>query len=494
MPSYHLAIDLGASGGRVALGRLGEGRLEVEILHRFPNNPVELPGGLYWDVLGLWREIGVGLGLAGAKARAEGFSVSSLGVDSWGVDFALLDEYRLMLDGLRHYRDPRTEGQIERALARVSREEIYRQTGLQFMPINSLYQLLAIGERSPGLLGRARHFLMVPDLLHYWLTGRTVCERTNASTTQLFDPHQGDWAWDLIEALELPRAIFGPIVQPGSCLDPLLPQWAARWGLVGATVIVPGTHDTASAVAAVPARGEEWAYVSSGTWSLVGLETAQPHISPPTLALNLTNEAGVHGTTQLLKNVMGLWILQECRHSWGDPEWAQLYAEAGAVCPQGSLGVYIDPDHPSFLHAGHDMLQRVVAYCERTAQEPPQERGAVVRCVMESLALKYRLVLEGLERVRGRPIRTLHVVGGGSQIELFNRLIAAVTGREVVAGPVEATLMGNLLVQAEGCGVLDPSQRRQVVAVSSKLRRYPPERPEAWEVPYRRFVQLVGPG
>jgi rhamnulokinase len=256
-------------------------------------------------------------------------------------------------------------------------------------------------------------------------------------------------------------------------------------------VIAPGTHDTASAVAAVPATGAEWAYVSSGTWSLVGLETAQPHISPAALALNLTNEAGVHGTTRLLKNVMGLWILQECRHSWGDPEWMQLYAEAEAVCPQGSLGVYVDPDHPSFLHAGSNMIQRVVAYCERTAQEPPRERGAVVRCVMESLALKYRLVLEGLERITGQPIRTLHVVGGGSQIELLNRLIAAVTGREVVAGPVEATLMGNLLVQAEGCGVLDPSQRRQVVAASSPPRRYGPEHSSDWDAPYARFVRLI---
>ncbi|GEM88265.1 rhamnulokinase [Meiothermus granaticius] len=488
MPSYHLAIDLGASGGRVALGRLEGERLEVEVLHRFPNGPVELPGGLYWDVLGLWREVGHGLSLAAERASGP---IASLGVDSWGVDFALLDEYGLLMDGLRHYRDPRTEGQMERAFARMSREEIYRTTGLQFMPINSLYQLLATEERSPGVLARAQHFLMVPDLLHYWLTGRAVCERTNASTTQLFDPTQGDWAWGLIQAMGLPQAMLGPLVEPGSRLGPLLPPWASRWGLRDAEVIAPGTHDTASAVAAIPAEGEGWAYISSGTWSLVGLETAQPHITPQTLALNLTNEAGVHGTTRLLKNVMGLWILQECRRSWGDPEWPQLYAEAEAVCPRGSLGAYIDPDHPSFLHAGSDMPQRVAVYCERTAQPLPQGRGAVVRCVLESLALKYRWVLEGLERVTGQTLHTLHVVGGGSQIDLLNRLIAAATGRAVIAGPVEATLMGNLLVQAEGCGVLEPQQRRRVVAASSTLRRYAPEHFSDWITPYMRFAELI---
>jgi len=487
MPSYHLAVDLGASGGRVALGTVQDGRLEVEVLHRFPNGPIQLPVGegigLYWDVLGLWREILQGLRLAAAKGP-----IASVGVDSWGVDFALLDERGYVLEGLRHYRDPRTEKPFEQAFRALSKDQIYQHTGLQFMPINTLYQLLAVQSQTPDLLSQARHFLMVPDLFHFWLSGRAVCERTDASTTQLFDPHKGNWSGEMLEAFGLPKRIFSPIVEPGTVLGPLRPALAKELGLENTVVIAPGTHDTASAVAAVPAEGGPWAYISSGTWSLVGIESPQPVINEVALEANLTNEAGIHGSTRLLKNVMGLWILQECRHAWGDVEFTNLYAQAEAAAP---FTAFIDPDHAHFLAAGLDMPARVQAYCAQTAQKVPQTQGQIARCVLESLALKYRLVLETIEEVSGQTIEVVHVVGGGSLVEVLCQWTADATRREVRAGPVEATLLGNLLVQAEGFGSVARGQSRALVRSMVQPKVYRPQNRQAWESALERFRGLL---
>ncbi|MER3482158.1 MAG: rhamnulokinase, partial [Meiothermus sp.] len=421
--SRHVAVDLGASGGRVALGTVQEGRLEVEVLHRFSNGPVQVPVGdginLYWDVLGLWREILHGLRQAAAKGPT-----ASVGVDSWGVDFALLDEHGLVLEGLRHYRDPRTEKTFRSALTTLDKERIYEHTGLQFMPINTLYQLLAVQQQRPDLLAQARHFLMVPDLFHFWLSGKAVCERTNASTTQLFDPRKGDWSGDVLEAFNLPKRIFSPIVEPGTVLGPLRPALAKELGLENTVVIAPGTHDTASAVAAVPAEGENWAYISSGTWSLVGIETAHPVISEAALGANLTNEAGIHSTTRLLKNVMGLWILQECRHAWGDVGFPVIYAEAEAA---PAFTAFIDPDDIHFLAAGLDMPSRIQTYCRQKGQKVPETQGQITRCVLESLALKYRVVLDTIEQVSAQKINVVHVVGGGSLVEVLCQWTADAT-------------------------------------------------------------------
>ena len=331
----HAAIDLGASGGRVAIGTVNDGKLQVEILHRWNHAPVPVRGGLQWDMLGIWHEILVGLRLASARAIALGGRVVSVGADSWGVDFALLDEYGAVIDGVRAYRDPRTDASLRARFRRSSSRGgiVFEQTGVQFMSINSLYQLLAVQRDTPEHLERAKTLLMVPDLIHFWLSGRAVSERTDASTTQFYDPRHRDWARGLLETFGLHTHFLPELIDPGSVIAPVLPDIALETGLEDVLVIAPGTHDTATAVAATPLEHPDAAYISSGTWSLVGLEASAPIITEASLAANLTNEAGVHGTTRVLKNVMGLWILQECRHAWNDPEWAEIYAEAEASAP-----------------------------------------------------------------------------------------------------------------------------------------------------------------
>ena len=464
MTSRHIAIDLGASSGRVALGTLEGGKLHVEILHRFPNGGVPVRGGLYWDMLGLWREV-----LHGLKLAAGHGEVVSVGVNSWAVDYGLLDEYGELLGNVHHYRSARLNGVMERVRAELSDEAIYSATGIQFLPFNTLYQLAA--ERQ-GQLERAHRLLMVPDLFHFWLCGSAVTERSNASSTQFFDPLRGDWARELLDALDIPTALLPTILDAGSDLGELLPEVADLTGLRGVRVTLPATHDTASAVAAVPAEGIDWAYISSGTWSLVGIETPAPIITARTLAENLTNEAGIAGTTRLLKNVMGLWIVQQCNEVW-KLDYGELYARAADV-PSGPL---IDPDDARFLPPGADMPARVQAYCAEHGQPLPHTPFEITRCVLDSLAVRCAEVLDTLEAVSGQRIDTVHVVGGGSQIALLNQLIADASGKTVVAGPVEATLTGNLLVQALGQN--DVAALRKVVRDSSELHRYAPQAPSA---------------
>ncbi len=463
----HVAIDLGASSGRVALGTVADGHLEVEVLHRFPNGGIPAEGGLYWDVLGLWREVLHGLRLAAQRGR-----VQSVGVNSWAVDYALLDEDGLMVGGMHHYRDPRTDGVMEETFRRVPMETVYGHTGIQFLPFNTAYQLLAHRAQAPAQFARARTLLMLPDLLQHWLGGRLACERTNASTTQLYDPGTRTWSADLLEALGLPASLLPDIVPEGTDLGELSPLVQRETGLAGARVVAPATHDTASAVAAVPAQGADWAYVSSGTWSLVGVETPEPVLTPAALAANLTNEAGVNGTTRLLKNVMGLWVVQECCRAWGITDFAALYAQA----QRAPGGVTFDPDDARFLPPGLDMPERVQVACAEGGHPVPQSPAEVTRCVLESLARRTAEVLDTLEAVSGRIIRTVHIVGGGSQIALLNQLIASASGRTVIAGPVEATLIGNLLVQAAALGHLAPGALRSTVRASTALDTFTPER------------------
>ncbi|UQN08382.1 rhamnulokinase family protein [Deinococcus sp. QL22] len=492
---WHAAVDLGASGGRVAIGGIHEGRLEIEVLHRFSNNPVMVPFGtqprLYWDVLGLWAEILKGLKRAGERAGELGGRVASVGVDSWAVDYALLDSNGLLLDGVHHYRSARTDGVMAEVLQEHSRDELFALTGLQFLPFNTLYQWLALRRDTPGVLDQAHTFLMVPDLMNFWLSGRMVCERSNASTTQFYHPALRTWSYPLLERLGLPVALLPGIVEAGSDLGPLLPPVAEATGLSGVRVIVPATHDTASAVVATPLSGPEAAFLSSGTWSLLGVETDAPILSPAALQANFTNEAGIDGTTRLLKNVMGLWIMQQCRLAWPNASFADLNVAAEAAPPFLAL---IDVDDPRFLLPGDDMPERIQQVCRETGQGVPGTRGEIARVVFESLALKYARVLAELEEVAGRALEVIHIVGGGSLAGPLCQWTADATGRQVQAGPVDATLIGNLLVQAQACGVLPQGERRAVVARTFAFHTFLPQHPEAWQDAQSRFAALYGAG
>ncbi|MFM8890733.1 MAG: rhamnulokinase family protein, partial [Planctomycetia bacterium] len=413
--SVALAIDLGASGGRVVSGSFDGRLLELEEMHRFENGPVALGGELVWDLVRLWHEVLVGLRAAAAR-HAQG--VSSVGVDTWGVDFALLTADDAVVANPVCYRDARTRGMIEAAAKIMPRDEIFAATGLQFMEINSLYQLLALKRRHPSLLAAADRLLMIPDLFHWMLCGERTNERTNASTSQCFDPQRGTWAFPLLERFGLPRHIFGPIVEPGVDLGPLRPEVAAETGLSGARVVVPGTHDTASAVAAVPAAAPpssrpDWCYVSLGTWALVGAELDRPLVTPACLARNFTNEGGVGGTTRLLKNVCGLWLVQQCRAHWQragkDWSWDQLTALAAEAAPLAPL---IAPTHPALV--APPARPEAIRALARAAGEPvPETTAAVVRTALESVAAAIRRTLVELDDLVGRRIGRVHVVGGG---------------------------------------------------------------------------------
>ncbi len=483
----YLAFDLGAESGRAIIGRFDGARLQLDTLHRFPNGPVTVGGRLYWDVLRLWAALKEGL----ARYRHEaGAALDGIGLDTWGVDFALLGADDALLANPRHYRDPRTEGMLEVAFARVPREEIFATTGIQFMPINTLYQLLAMRHGGDPTLDIARTLLMIPDLFTFWLTGVKACEFSNATTTQFYDPRRGAWATSLLERMDLPTAILPPVIQPGTIVGPLLPAVAEEVGLQ-ATVIAPACHDTGSAVAAVPAAGDDFAYISSGTWSLMGVEAPAPVITPESLALNLTNEGGVCGTFRLLKNIMGLWLVQECRRTWAAQGRTYSYADLTAMAAASpAFGPLVEPDCHDFLAPG-DMPARVRAFCTRTGQTPPETEGAIVRCALESLALKYRWVLEKLEVLTGRTLRAIHVVGGGSQNGLLCQLTADATGRPVLAGPVEATAMGNALMQALARGRIGSlAEGREVVRRSCEVTTYAPRPAAAWDDAYARFLEI----
>jgi rhamnulokinase len=480
-----LAFDLGAESGRGVLGEFDGERLRLEVLHRFPNGPVRVLDHLYWDVLRLYGEMLAAL----RRGKAEHGGVDGLGVDTWGVDFALLGRGGVLLGNPRHYRDPYTEGYPEAAFARVPREEIFRRTGIQFMRFNTLYQLLALQRDQSPLLDAAATLLFMPDLFHYFLTGTQVNEYTDASTGQLLDPYTRGWASELIQALGLPDKVLGPLVMPGTVLGPLRPAVVEETGLQGVPVIAPATHDTASAVAAVPARGSSWVYLSSGTWSLLGVELAEPLVNEAALANNFTNEGGVGGTVRFLKNVMGLWLVQECRRAWERAGQSYSYDEltrlAAAAPPFASL---VDPDHRSFW-LPPNMPAALADFCVRTGQPAPLEPGAVVRCALESLALRYRWVVEKMEGMLGRRLEVIHVVGGGSQNEFLCQLTADACHREVLAGPVEATAIGNVLTQALGLGLLGHlSDAREVVRRSFEVKSYTPQTPDVWHGPYQRFT------
>jgi rhamnulokinase len=491
MSAVYLAFDLGAESGRAVLGRFDGERVTLEEVHRFPNTPVKLPGGLHWDVLRIFAEIKEGLAKVASLAGEVG--LHGIGVDTWAVDFGLLDRDGALVGNPYHHRDERTEGMLEEAFRRVLREEMYRTTGIQFLRINTVYQLLAM-EDSP-LLGAGETLLMIPDLLNYWLTGEKACEYTNATSTQLYDLERNNWATEMMGDLGIPARLFPRIISPATDLGPLLPEVAREAGLEGAgvPVIAVASHDTASAVVAVPAEVESFAYVSSGTWSLVGVETPRAVTTPEAMSANFTNEGGVGVKKRLLKNVMGLWLLQECRREWAGEGEEYTYEELVRLAEEApAFGALVDPDHPSFMAPG-DMLGRIRSFCEETGQEPPQGPGEISRCIFDSLALKYRHVIEQAERLSGSPVEAVHVVGGGSRNALLCQLTADATRLPVLAGPVEATAMGNVTVQALARGQVGSLEEiRGIVRSSVEVERHEPRGDaERWNDVAERFSRLL---
>ncbi len=484
-----LAFDLGAESGRAVVGSFDGKRLRLDDAHRFASRSVRLADTLYWDVLALYQELKLGLGMAVA---AHGSDFDGLGIDTWGVDFGLLGRGDVLLGNPRHYRDHGNDGMLDLAFEIVSREQIFDRTGIQFMQFNTLFQLLALKRAASPLLESAETLLMMPDLLNFWLTGVKVSEFSIASTSQMVDPRTRSWATDLLDRFGLPSHILTEIVPTSTIIGSLRADIGAETGCGPVPVLAPGEHDTASAVVTVPASTPDYAYISSGTWSLMGIETLAPLISDETRAVNFTNEGGACGTIRLLKNIMGLWLVQECRRAEArrghDFSYAQLARMAAEVQPFISL---IEPDAPEFL-APADMLVAIAGFCTRTGQPVPDGMGAAVRCCLESLALKYRWTLERLEAFRGHPIEVIHIVGGGTQNQLLCQLAADATGRPVIAGPIEATAIGNVLMQALGRGRIGSlEEAREVVRRSFELDTYTPATSrERWEVAYSRFLGL----
>jgi rhamnulokinase len=483
MTSY-LALDLGAESGRAIVGELDDGRLRLSEVHRFANGPVQLPDGLHWDVLRLWSEIKAGI----AAAIKGGTNPAAIGLDTWGVDFALLDKNGALLSNPFHYRDARTDGLLDEAFKRLPRPAIFAETGIQFMQLNTLYQLFSLSLTGSPLFDVAESFVTIPDLFNYWLSGVIANEFTISTPTQCYNPLTCDWARDMLENLGIPARLFGPVSQPGTILGTLLPEIAGETGAGLIKVVAPACHDTGSAVAAVPAQNQDFAWISSGTWSIMGAEVFQPALGEKALDYNFTNEGGVAGTWRLSKNIMGLWLVQECRRFWrahGEDlsydEITHLAAEA-----QPFLAV-IDPDAELFFHPG-DMPDKVQRFCSDSGQTMPQTKGEILRVALESLALKYRLTLERVEELSGKRLDPIHIIGGGTKNRLLNQITADCTGRTVVTGPVEATAIGNVLMQAIALGQLGSlEEARAVVRKSFDVESYQPASRAGWDEAFEKL-------
>ncbi|MBW3636910.1 MAG: rhamnulokinase [Armatimonadetes bacterium] len=485
------AVDLGAESGRVIAGRFDGQKLNLEVAHRFANTPARAGGTLYWDVLRLWSDIKDGL----ARVAREG-EISGIGVDTWGVDFGLLDNRDQLLGIPVHYRDARNDGMIELAASLVPQSEIYASTGLQFLPFNTLFQLLSLKNSGSSQLDVAKSLLFMPDLLHFWLCGVKKSEDTIASTSQMLDAQTRFWDKDLLRRFDLPTQILCDIVPPGSVLGNVRDDVALRLGLKSKTpVIAPAGHDTASAVAAVPwESGASSAYLSSGTWSLMGLELPAPLISPQSQELGFTNEGGTGNTIRFLKNIAGLWLVQECRRAFAREGNEISYADLTTMAEMaGDDGPFVEPDDARFA-APPSMPDALQNYCRETGQKVPQSQGELVRCCLDSLALKYRWTFEKLELLRGQKLDTLHIVGGGTQNRLLSQLTADCLGVPVICGPVEATAAGNILIQAMARREIGgASDIRAVVRHSFQTETFEPNPNERarWDEKFARFVNFT---
>jgi rhamnulokinase len=481
-----LAFDLGAESGRAVLGRVHAGIMTTEEVHRFGNQPVAYGGSLHWDAPRLWFE------MRKALTDLEDTELSGIGVDTWGVDYALLGERGELLQNPFHYRDKRTDNVMGKVFEKVPKEEIYGQTGIQFMQINTIYQLYAAIQATPELFRSARTLLTMPDLFHYWLTGNAMCEFTNATTTQLVNAGARTWSKVLLDKLGLRPDLPAQIVEAGALIGNLSFQAASSKKLIGTPVIAPGSHDTASAVAAVAAC-DGTAFLSSGTWSLLGTELNAPVINAESLRLNFTNEGGVCGTTRLLKNVMGLWMLQCCRQFWSAQGNAYSYEKLMEMSfPEPKFQHLVDPNNECFLHPAN-MPEAIDTFCERTQQPKPGSPGAYVRAVLESLALKYTLVISEIEKLTGTPITQIRIIGGGSKNSVLNQFTADATGRTVLAGPVEATALGNIAMQMLATGeVSSLAEARALIDRSFPTEVFEPRESDRWQDELERFQQYTG--
>jgi rhamnulokinase len=474
------AVDLGAQSGRVAVGRFDGERLSVEEVHRFPNVPVRVRGTLHWDALRLYGDV-----LDGLRAAAASAEVASVAVDSWGVDFGLLDRAGRLVQNPVHYRDSRRAAAVETVYGKVGARTLYDRTGIQLMPINTVFELAAMAAEPDPVLVAADRLLLIPDLFHHWLCGSKTTELTNATTTQCYDVHAGAWATDLLEQLGVPVRVLPEIVEPATRLGPVTDDAS---GTAGAAVVAAATHDTGSAVAGTPLGGDRAAFLSVGTWSLVGIESRAPVLGDDAFRANLTNEGGVGGTFRVLRNVTGLWLLEECRRQWG----RSVDELLAAALQEPPLRSFVDPNDAVFAAPG-DMPARIADYCGQTRQPRPESEGAIVRCILESLALKHAETVDLLARVTERQLDDLHVVGGGARNAPLCEWTAAAAERPVHAGPAEATLVGNLLVQAIALGELASSgEAREVVRRSFSPHRYEPETTAAWREARERFAVLGG--
>lgn len=472
---YYLACDLGAESGRLMLGSLQAGRISLEEIHRFPN-PVQRVGeSLHWDIVALFGELKQGLQLAAARQ----LPIASISTDSWGLDYVFLDAQGELITPTFHYRDPRTKQGVDRVFSLTKWENIFAETGIQFMPINSLYQLAA---ESPERLRNARLLLSVADAFNYFLSGNATVEESMASTFQLYNPRTRTWSDYLIHLLGLPRAAFPPVVSSGTNLGPIKHDLAEELSLKNLQVIATCSHDTGAAVAAVPAQGKNWAYLSSGTWSLLGVELERPVLTDLCRTHNFTNELGYGGTVRLLKNIVGLWVIQECRRQWAtegnDIDYGTLTKLAADAPPFSAI---LNLTDPRFVAPG-DMPAKIAAFCRETNQPEPTSPGTIARCVLESLALLYDRTLRQVEEVSGLKVEVVHIVGGGSQNRLLNQFAANATGRKVVAGPVEATALGNVILQAITLGHIPSlAAARELIGTSFAVETYLPVDTASWQ-------------
>jgi sugar (pentulose or hexulose) kinase len=482
----YIAVDLGAESGRVMLGTVSDGALSLEEVHRFSNGPVETDGSLRWDFGRLLGEIKTGIGQA---ARSAGGNVAGIGVDTWGVDFGLLGADGQLIEAPYHYRDSRTNGMMDVAFELMPKRDIYRHTGIQFMQLNSLYQLLAMGVSNSPALPRAKRLLFMADLFSYFLCGRAFGEYTLASTSQMMNMQTGRWSEPLFETLGLPPAVMPQIVQPGTVIGKLTDEVAAEIGCDRIPVIAVGSHDTASAVLGVPASDDRWAYLSSGTWSLMGVELPKAIVNDKTFEHQFTNEGGVQGTIRLLKNIMGLWLVQECKRQWQRDGQDLSYGELTELAAKAKpFFGHVDCDCSDFLSPG-DMPARINKHLSDTGQTPMNDKGQMVRMILESLAIKYRRTLEAIEDITGDSVDVLHVVGGGIQNELLCQFTANAIGKKVVTGPVEATASGNILMQAIAAGQIENvAQAREIVRHSFDLKEYQPQDPSVWTQKYEQYA------
>jgi sugar (pentulose or hexulose) kinase len=482
----YIAVDLGAESGRVMLGRIADGRLTLEQIHRFSNGPVQEQGTLRWDFQKLLTEIKTGLGMA---AKATNGKVAGIGVDTWGVDFGLLGADGRLLENPYHYRDSRTNGMMDKAFALMPKRRVYENTGIQFMQLNSLYQLLAMRLANPDVLAKTNRLLFMADLISYFLCGKAIGEYTLASTSQMMDMKTGKWSKPIFDELALPKKIMPKVIMPGTVVANLTSNVAKEIGCGKIPVIAVGSHDTASAVLGVPASGDKWAYLSSGTWSLMGVELPSAIVDDRTFQYEFTNEGGVENTIRLLKNIMGLWLVQECKRQWQREGQDLSYGELTQMATKAKpFFGYVNCDNSDFLAPG-DMPARINKCLSDTGQQPTQDKGQMVRLVLESLALKYRRVLSAIEDVTGKPVEVLHIVGGGIQNELLCQFTADATGRKVITGPIEATASGNILMQAKATGqVKSIAEARQVIRNSFEMKEYRPQNAALWEKQYGKFA------